>query len=148
MTFHTASPGSRVFKTRLIELTALATHDIAVQLCDLNLDVGRHTGDGMAAWVPDKDNELYWSRYDGPWPTLFRHAWYVAYDQYPSGIADGVGFWAEARIFWWRRPLRPSSVRRSRSALHLVSSRPRRRNLSHVPAARRSAAPSSRVPHF
>ena len=23
----------------------------------------------------------------------------MAYDQYPSGIADGVGFWAEVRIF-------------------------------------------------
>lgn len=31
--------------------------------------------------------------------TLFCHAWYRDYEQYPQGIADCVGYWAEARIF-------------------------------------------------
>ena len=30
--------------------------------------------------------------------TLFCHPWYRDYDQYPNGIADSVGYWAEARI--------------------------------------------------
>ena len=94
--FRVASIGSRAFKARLVEMTAIAIHDIAVQLFTLKL--GWHGDDGMATWVPEKD-DLFWNWYDGPWPTLFRHPWYVAYDQYPSGIADGVGFWAEARIF-------------------------------------------------
>ena len=35
---------------------------------------------------------------DGPLPTLFRHRWYVNYDQYPESVADMAGYWAEARI--------------------------------------------------
>ena len=31
--------------------------------------------------------------------TAFSHAPYIAHDQYPDGIADIVGYWAEARIF-------------------------------------------------
>ena len=94
--FRSASPGSQAFNTRLVELTAVAIHDIAVQV--FNLGLGAHADDGMATWVPPED-DIYWDFYDGPWPTLFRHHWYADYDQYPSGVADGVGFWAEARIF-------------------------------------------------
>jgi hypothetical protein len=35
---------------------------------------------------------------NGPPPTLFMHNWYCYYDNYPEGVADGVGYWAEARI--------------------------------------------------
>jgi hypothetical protein len=31
-------------------------------------------------------------------PTLFFHQWYTDYELYPNGVADAVGFWAEARI--------------------------------------------------
>lgn len=34
----------------------------------------------------------------GPAPTLFNHPWYLDHDQYPNGIADIVGYWAESRI--------------------------------------------------
>ena len=95
--FRAASPGSRAFKARLVELTAVAIHEIAVELFNLNLRVGNHEGDHMATWVPRMDDD-FWKFYDEFWPTLFRHAWYKDYDQYPSSIADGVGFWAEARI--------------------------------------------------
>jgi hypothetical protein len=38
--------------------------------------------------------------YPVTWPTtLFCHPWYRDYDQYPEGIADCVGYWAEERIF-------------------------------------------------
>ena len=30
--------------------------------------------------------------------TFFRHDWYDDHGQYPDGIADQVGYWAEARI--------------------------------------------------
>ena len=32
-------------------------------------------------------------------PTAFCHRSYLASEQYPNGIADVVGYWAEARIF-------------------------------------------------
>jgi hypothetical protein len=42
---------------------------------------------------------LFWRQHpEGPPPTLFRHRFYRDYDQYPEGIADGIGYWAEARI--------------------------------------------------
>lgn len=94
--FRAASPGSRAFKIRLVELAAVAVHEIVIQL--FKLDLGRHKNDSLATWLPPED-DLYWEFYDGPWATLFRHPWYVDYDQYPSGVADGVGFWAEKRIF-------------------------------------------------
>lgn len=33
-----------------------------------------------------------------PWPTLFAHPRFVSHEQYPSGTADIVGYWAEDRI--------------------------------------------------
>ncbi|KAG6355325.1 hypothetical protein INS49_003286 [Diaporthe citri] len=36
---------------------------------------------------------------DGKLPSLFFHKHYRDYDQYPDGVADIVGYWAETRIF-------------------------------------------------
>ncbi|KAF4856183.1 hypothetical protein CGCSCA4_v000797 [Colletotrichum siamense] len=92
-----ASVGSRAFKVRLIELVAVAVHQIAVQI--FKLDTSLHKEDGIASWKPPKD-DLFWEFYpEGSWPTLFRHEWYHDHDQYPDGIADMVGYWAESRIF-------------------------------------------------
>ena len=75
----------------------MAVHQIAVQL--FKLDSSVHKDDGLASWLPPKDDTLFWRFHpNGPPPTLFRHRWYRDYDQYPNGVADGVGYWAEARI--------------------------------------------------
>ncbi|KFY33973.1 hypothetical protein V494_07154 [Pseudogymnoascus sp. VKM F-4513 (FW-928)] len=96
-TYQAASPGSRAFQTRLIELIAVAIHQIAVQMFKINS--GLHEGDGIASWKLPKENTMFWRRNpDGPPPTLFQHRLYRDYDQYPEGVADGVGYWAEARI--------------------------------------------------
>lgn len=34
-----------------------------------------------------------------PLPSAFCHGSYIFHEQYPHGIADVVGYWAEARIF-------------------------------------------------
>lgn len=95
--YQASEPDSATFNTRLIEMTAVAVHEIAVQI--YSMQVSHHTGDWIAAWVPPKDDD-FWNLYpDGAWPTLFRHIWYSHHEQYPSGVADVVGFWAEARIF-------------------------------------------------
>ncbi|KAH0438190.1 alcohol dehydrogenase [Colletotrichum camelliae] len=95
--YRAASLGSRAFKVRLIELVAIAVHQIAVQI--FKLDTSLHKEDGIASWKPPK-NDLFWEFCpEGAWPTLFRHEWYHDHDQYPNGIADMVGYWAESRIF-------------------------------------------------
>ena len=83
---------------RLIELAAVAIHQIAVQLYEL--DTSLHKNDGIASWEPPKDHPIFWFyNPDGAPPTLFQHREYRFYDQYPDGVADGVGYWAESRIF-------------------------------------------------
>ncbi|KAI0153026.1 hypothetical protein GGR57DRAFT_468578 [Xylariaceae sp. FL1272] len=93
--FNRASPGSRAFHTRLIEMIAVAIHQIAVQL--YQSETTFHVGDPMASWEPPADS-IFLSIYDEMFKTLFRHRHYCDYDQYPNGIADGVGYWAENHI--------------------------------------------------
>lgn len=63
------------------------------------MDTSHHKDDDIASWIPPPEDQ-FWEFYPpGPWPTLFRHGWYVDHDQYPNGVGDMVGFWAEARIF-------------------------------------------------
>ncbi|KAK4131103.1 hypothetical protein BT67DRAFT_445079 [Trichocladium antarcticum] len=85
------SPG---FATRLIELVARSVHQMAVWL--YKQDTNRHKDDALGTWRP---SEKYGRFYPATFPTtLFCHPWYRDYDQYPQGIADSVGYWAEARI--------------------------------------------------
>lgn len=79
-----ASPGSKAFKAGLIELTAVSVHQIAVYIFKLDLDVGSHKA------LLKVDNDA---------PTFFLHSQYKDIDQYPDGVADAVGYWAEAQIF-------------------------------------------------
>lgn len=63
------------------------------------VDIGLHKDDGIASWKPPKENTMFWRRNpNGPPPTLFQHRIYRDYDQYPEGVADGVGYWAKTRI--------------------------------------------------
>ncbi|KAI1463107.1 uncharacterized protein F4812DRAFT_448055 [Daldinia caldariorum] len=92
--FQAASPGSRAFQTRLIEIIARSVHQIAVWL--FKQGPMRPESDPLLSWRPGKDIEYLYPK--GFPPTLFLHHWYRDYDQYPEGIADGVGYWAESRI--------------------------------------------------
>ncbi|KAI1260379.1 hypothetical protein F5Y18DRAFT_432327 [Xylariaceae sp. FL1019] len=93
--FSRASPGSRAYNTRLIEMVAVAIHQIAVQL--RQSEATFHVGDPMASWKPPPDSDFLRGN-DAMFETLFRHKQYCSYDQCPNGIADGVGYWAENRI--------------------------------------------------
>ncbi|KAK7964464.1 hypothetical protein PG988_011438 [Apiospora saccharicola] len=95
--FQAAAPGSRAFNIRLIELVAVALHQIAVVI--YQRDESIHKNDGVHDWKPPDSDERYWRNHpDGPSPTLFHHPWYVDHDQYPSGAADMAGYWAEDQI--------------------------------------------------
>ncbi|KAK3942779.1 hypothetical protein QBC46DRAFT_406084 [Diplogelasinospora grovesii] len=96
------APGSKAFQMRLIELAAVSIHQIAVQLYKSDTITNNlHKDDGIARWEPPKEKDVLFWIYnpDGAPPTLFQHRQYREYDQYPDGVADGVGYWAESRIF-------------------------------------------------
>ncbi|KAK2745992.1 hypothetical protein FQN55_005814 [Onygenales sp. PD_40] len=95
--------GSRPFLLRLIELTAIACHEIAVFLFR-NVDGGRHKG--CETWKPKPiliwpygASEPVAQPVPEPPPTVFFHRSYQDHDQYPNGVADMVGYWAESRLF-------------------------------------------------
>ncbi|KAK3313960.1 hypothetical protein B0H66DRAFT_567468 [Apodospora peruviana] len=95
--YQATTSGSAAFGTRLIEMVAIAVHQIAAVL--FQLEASGHKDDGVTDWAPRSDDELWWRiNPDGPLPTLFCHSWYVDYEQYPDGVADVVGYWAENRI--------------------------------------------------
>lgn len=74
----------------------MAVHQIAVKLFKTSSSL--HTDDKLGRWRPSDD--LIKIYYPLPFPeTLFNHAWYRYHDQYPEGVADMVGYWAESRIF-------------------------------------------------
>ncbi|KAH7131324.1 hypothetical protein EDB81DRAFT_906450 [Dactylonectria macrodidyma] len=93
--YQVAAPGSRAFQMRLIELVAIATHQVGVLLYKQTpiLDDSNH----LVSWRPEGEDLDF---YPDGWPaTFFRHSWYHDFDQYPHGVADMVGYWAESRIF-------------------------------------------------
>jgi hypothetical protein len=98
MEYRAASPGSRAFNTRLVELIARAVHEIAIAIC--RADTSFHKEDSLASYQPPRDKKIWWRHYpNGAPPTLLFHRWYRDYQQYPEGVADGIGYWAENRIF-------------------------------------------------
>ncbi|KAK3984274.1 hypothetical protein QBC44DRAFT_301646 [Cladorrhinum sp. PSN332] len=100
--FGSATPGSKVFANRLIELVAVAIHQLGALL--FQLDFRMHQGDVDAAvqaspppgpsWIPEGS----WAEPEPQRPTLFYHTAYQFNDIYPEGAADMVGYWVEDRI--------------------------------------------------
>ena len=80
--------GSRSFKLRLMEMLAVACHDLAALLHE---EHGEGFHRGAHAWRLNSAPE--------PPPTVFYHFCYRNVGQYPRGVADIVGYWAEARLF-------------------------------------------------
>ena len=79
-------------------MVAIAIHQIAAWIW--NLDLSLHKYDEMSNFVPPEKKDVgFWNRFHGKPPaTYFSHKWYQDHDQYPDGVADGVGYWAESRI--------------------------------------------------
>ncbi|KAI1505917.1 hypothetical protein F5X99DRAFT_175152 [Biscogniauxia marginata] len=99
--FQNSAIGSEEFELRLIELTATACHQIAVRL--YQLDDGAHKHKEHETWLAEAPSQIpedkpYAARLLPPATTFF-HWHYQASHQYPHGIADVVGYWAEAKIF-------------------------------------------------
>ncbi|KAH7026608.1 uncharacterized protein B0I36DRAFT_366150 [Microdochium trichocladiopsis] len=111
--FRTSAPGDRAYALALLELVAEAVHNITAGLFrrDMKLyddseqpvadeDTGKTpaplTVDDIVNWRRPVKDPMFPPR--EPWPTLFTHPMFVAHKQYPAGVADMVGYWAEDRI--------------------------------------------------
>lgn len=88
-----------MFNTRLIELVAVALHQFAVLLHELEFRMHRGDIEYMINWTMPKPE------YEGddwepikPLPTIFNSPYYCDWEIYPQGVADMVGYWAEDRI--------------------------------------------------
>lgn len=96
--------GSKEFKLLLMELLALMVHEIAAILYQLQPKL--HQGDIEAAttWMREptwyeRAGKRYYNEPPRPHATLFFHIYYLEFENYPNGLADVAGYWAEDRIF-------------------------------------------------
>ncbi|KAK3897179.1 hypothetical protein C8A05DRAFT_20003 [Staphylotrichum tortipilum] len=88
----------RSFESRLIELVARAVHELAVVLFQRRLRIHDSVwADRDPMYKIDAVKELH-PVTGKPYPTPFCHLEYGNVEQYPDGIADVVGYWAENRI--------------------------------------------------
>jgi hypothetical protein len=85
----------------LIELVVVACHQIGASLYEL--DEGAHKHQLYEDWrlmvLEAKENGVPERRRAQVAPTPFGHRSYQYYRQYPRGLADMAGYWAEAKIF-------------------------------------------------
>ncbi|KLU90633.1 hypothetical protein MAPG_10485 [Magnaporthiopsis poae ATCC 64411] len=98
--FNTARVGSPEFDLRLVEMTVVACHSIAVRL--FQMDDSVHWRSLHMDWLASEMQIQVLSQrfYSVPLPmTPFHHRSYTAFEQYPNGEADIVGYWAECMIF-------------------------------------------------
>jgi hypothetical protein len=101
-----AKLGSKDFKLRLIEMVAVAVHQIAADL--FNFSPKSHTPE-FIKYVTEWQKPTGWVEFFGhrewqeplfaPPETNFLHASYTDSDLYPNGVADMAGYWVEDRIF-------------------------------------------------
>ena len=93
--------GSDGFNLRLIELVAIACHQIGAFIYDL--DEGAHKNKLYQDWrnkvLKEKEQDVEERRYYDPPHTPFAHPAYRYPEQYPRGLADVAGYWAESKIF-------------------------------------------------
>ncbi|KAL2282384.1 hypothetical protein FJTKL_10986 [Diaporthe vaccinii] len=94
--FQDARPGTKEHALSLIELLARSCHQLAVLIFQLNDGVHKHAL--YEAWrdAPNVDPR---ERVTKKPPSAFSNTVYHFYEQYPNGLADVVGYWAESKIF-------------------------------------------------
>ncbi|KAF5002015.1 hypothetical protein FDECE_10757 [Fusarium decemcellulare] len=99
---HDTVAGTKHFHLRLIELVVVACHQIAAYLFEL--DDGAHKHKLHDDWLLQQLMESILQLGPGmprrfvP-PGAFFHLSYVFPEQYPRGLADVAGYWAEGKIF-------------------------------------------------
>ena len=98
--YQSAAIPSRTLDFRLVELVAVSLHQIGAFLGRLKFD----THDPETTRGFDIDAVTRWEPEQNPFsrvlpdPTLFTQPHFTASGQYPDGLSDMVGYWAEDRI--------------------------------------------------
>jgi hypothetical protein len=93
--YQNTTPGTKDFNVRLLELVAVACHDTAALLYQIAKGgVGKHAERSPGPTILHYDGVPY-----PPIPTDFYHTEYRDWEQYPQGVADMVGYWAEFELF-------------------------------------------------
>ncbi|KAK2879303.1 hypothetical protein FQN49_000999 [Arthroderma sp. PD_2] len=94
--------GSREFKIRLLEMAAVAFHNIAaVFFSSCEHDTQPKPDYDRPVTQPEFLKALGLPPPPPPpkWPTRLRHEEYAEYERNPLGIAGMVGYWAELKLF-------------------------------------------------
>ena len=87
---------------RLIEVVAIICHDTAVSLFG-SANGGLRKPDVIefkpapVPGLPSSEQPIFYPV--PPRPVELFHSAYMSWEQYPNGIADIVGYWAEYRLF-------------------------------------------------
>ncbi|KIH93158.1 hypothetical protein SPBR_02878 [Sporothrix brasiliensis 5110] len=98
-----ARAGSVAFCLCLLELLAVACHQIGATLYEWSDADALHSRASVLAAIgheldANRRNRVFHPS-NLPKHTHFYHHSYIYQDQYPRGVADMVGYWAETRIF-------------------------------------------------
>lgn len=105
--FQQTEHDSQQFNLRLIETTAVAIHEIAVIIHEhKNKSHGEDEIRSVTLWqtpplVLDGPDYHEVVPYLPPHPTLFFHYQYLNHENFPAGLADAAGYWAEVCTHPW-----------------------------------------------
>ncbi|RAK99426.1 uncharacterized protein BO80DRAFT_426421 [Aspergillus ibericus CBS 121593] len=98
--YQTSVFGTRPFRLRLIEITALVVHTVAAHWFRLTNQPPYKCPPPLQHLGPiQQEMKAAGDRTFDPIPTHLYHTHFVDHDQYPMGVADVVGYWAEYQIF-------------------------------------------------
>lgn len=107
--FQAADLGSHHFNLRLVEITVVAIHEIAILLFEDRTK--SHNEDELRRVTLWRMDPIVVNRYDvppgeslpppSPEPTLFFHSQYLDHESYPAGLGDMAAYWAEVCINIW-----------------------------------------------
>lgn len=92
--FQDARHGTKEHIPSLVELLARSCHQLAAFIFQLNDGVHKHAL--YEAWRDAPEQREPGCKRP---PCAFSNTVYQFYEQYPNGIADVVGYWAESKIF-------------------------------------------------
>lgn len=105
--FQQTKHDSHQFNLRLIETTAVAIHEISVSVFE-NKEKSHEEDEisRVALWqtpptVLNYDGRQEVLHHPPPKPTLFNHYRYNNHENYPAGLADIAGYWAEVCVQVW-----------------------------------------------
>ncbi|RJE22005.1 hypothetical protein PHISCL_05670 [Aspergillus sclerotialis] len=98
--YRNSSPGTKAFKLRLIETTAVVVHSLAALLFEHTNDPPyKYPSPTRKVVIVDGLAEVSDELIPTPFPTFLYHRDYFDHDLYPMGVVDVVAYWTETQLF-------------------------------------------------